>query len=173
MAVWFRENVRCPMCRYDIRNYNGSDIGGEIRRDINTLNINTDNNDDTNMTSLLDNSENVTREESIENDSDDQNDSDNQNNSNNQNNNSRQSPITNPFPTNAFSGLFTSSLHSGNDISNILNTFMNDLQNDPFFSAFPNQSRNGHFDSSGNYIFQTHIPINFNRVNSDISNNNN
>lgn len=173
LEVWFRENVRCPMCRYDIRNYNGSDIGGEIRRDINTLNINTDNNDDTNMTSLLDNSENVTREESIENDSDDQNDSDNQNNSNNQNNNSRQSPITNPFPTNAFSGLFTSSLHSGNDISNILNTFMNDLQNDPFFSAFPNQSRNGHFDSSGNYIFQTHIPINFNRVNSDISNNNN
>jgi len=173
---WFRENVRCPMCRYDIRNYTGSNIGGEIRRDINVFNLNTDNqhanrnnnnddsNDNDNMTSLLDDSEendanenNVnTNEETIE-------------NNNNSNNNVRQSPISQPFPRNAFAGLFTSSLNNGNDVSNILNTFMTDLQNDPFFSAFPQQSRNGRFDASGNYIFETYIPINFNRVNSNNS----
>jgi len=157
---WFRENVRCPMCRYDIRTYTGSNIGGNIRRDINALNINTENqgvdnnNDDTNMTSLLDNTENVGEEETIE------------------NNNVTQSPINNSFPRNAFAGLFTSSIVGGNDVSNILNTFMSDLQSDPFFFNNPN-SRSGRFDSSGNYIFETYIPINFSRVNSNISNDSN
>ena len=166
---WFRENVRCPMCRYDIRNYTGSNIGGEGRRDINASNINTENqeiNDDNNMTSILDdieenseteNSENLDQEETIE------------NNNIDGDTNVGQSPLTTSFPTNAFAGLFTSSLDNGNDVSNILNTFMSDLQNDTLFSNFSDQSRNGRFDASGNYIFETYIPINFNSN----SNNNN
>ena len=164
---WFRENVRCPMCRYDIRNYTGSNIGGEGRRDINTSNINTENqeiSDDNNMTSILDdieenreteNNENLDQEETIEN-----------NNSNDETNNT-------PFPRNSFAGLFTNSISNGNDISNILNTFIGDLQNDPLFTNFSQQGRNGRFDASGNYIFETYIPINFNSNSSNNTNNNN
>lgn len=170
---WFRENVRCPMCRYDIRNYTGSNIGGNGRRDINASNINTENqeiNDDNNMTSLLDdievsnepeNSENIVQEETIE------------NNNIDGDTNVRQSPINTPFPRNAFAGLFTSSIDSGNDVSNILNTFMSDLQNDSLFTNFSDQTRNGRFDASGNYIFETYIPINFNGHLSNNTNNNN
>ena len=178
LNTWFNENVRCPMCRYDIRTYTGNNIGGYGRRDINASNINTEplnEQAENNMTNALgqweqsetmtnlpetiaENIENASEEEAIE------------NNSDNRNNVSRQSPLTTSFPANAFAGLFTSSLDNGNDVSNILNTFMTDLQNDPFFSNFTEQSRNGRFDVSGNYIFETYIPIPFNRPN---SNNNN
>lgn len=159
---WFRENVRCPMCRYDIRNYTGSNIGGNSRRDINASNINTENqeisDDDNNMTSILDDIEENRETENNNNSEDILNDA-----------NMAQSPINTPFPRNAFAGLFTSSIDSGNDVSNILNTFMSDLQNDSLFSNFTDQSRNGRFDASGNYIFETYIPINFN---SNTNNNN-
>jgi hypothetical protein len=157
---WFRENVRCPMCRYDIRNYTGSNIGGNGRRDINASNINTENqeiNDDNTMTSILDDIE-ENRETENNNSQDILNDA-----------NVGQSLINTPFPRNAFADLFSTSLNNGNDVSNILNTFMSDLQNDTLFSNFPDQSRNGRFDASGNYIFETYIPINFN---SNTNNNN-
>jgi hypothetical protein len=163
---WFRENVRCPMCRYDIRNYTGSNIGGEGRRDINASNINTENqeisDDDNNMTSILDDIEENRETENNNNSEDILNDT-----------NMGQSPINTPFPRNAFAGLFSTSLNSGNDVSNILNTFMSDLQNDALFTNFSDQSRNGRFDASGNYIFETYIPINFNSNSSNNTNNNN
>lgn len=170
LNTWFNENVRCPMCRYDIRTYTGNNIGGYGRRDINASNINTEplnEQTENNMTNALGqweqsettenlpetiaaNIENTSEEEVIE------------NNNDNQNNVSRQSPINTPFPRNAFAGLFATSLDSGNDVSNILNTFISDLQNDTLFTNFSDQTRNGRFDASGNYIFETYIPINFN-----------
>ena len=164
---WFRENVRCPMCRYDIRNYTGSNIGGNGRRDINASNINDTPEvvDEENEDSLVNGEE--------ENSDSNTNTNTNINSNSNDETNSDTETNNATFPRNSFAGLFTNSISNGNDISNILNTFIGDLQNDPLFTNFSQQGRNGRFDASGNYIFETYIPINFNGHLSNNTNNNN
>jgi hypothetical protein len=59
---WFQSNCRCPVCRYDIRNYRIRDSSNNIVQDIssNTLDSNTDLDNNTNLDNStdLDNSTN-------------------------------------------------------------------------------------------------------------------
>jgi hypothetical protein len=62
LNTWFRSNCRCPVCRYDIRNYRIRDTSNNIVQDIssNTLDSNTglDNNINLDNSTDLDNSTN-------------------------------------------------------------------------------------------------------------------
>ncbi len=57
---WFRTNCRCPVCRYDIRNYNPSNNLNEIYNANTNTNINTNtNNSNTNNSNTQNNNENI------------------------------------------------------------------------------------------------------------------
>jgi hypothetical protein len=144
--AWFRSNVRCPVCRYDIRNYV--------------------NNIETNATTTTNTTERNTSNGVVEDDDDD----DEENENNNENNDEQDEDTDNIRQnTNNHSQEVRNSLYqsegnnfidiSRNDIIQSLNGIANDTIQQ-LFNTTNNTNNRYLFDaSSGTFIFETYIPI--------------
>jgi hypothetical protein len=123
LTTWFRTNCRCPICRYDIRDYNSPASSNFFTN--NETNVagtpNMDNSNEESNTSNTNNTSNPSNPSNTNNTS-------NTSNTSNPNNTSNPSNTSNPF----------------------INNFLNNLVNDVNFQDIENLG-NIFLDGSGNY----------------------
>jgi hypothetical protein len=126
LTTWFRTNCRCPICRYDIRDYNSPA----------SSNFFTNNETNVAGTPNMDNS----NEESNTNNTNNTSNPSNTNNTNNTSNTSNTNNTNNTSNTN----------NTNNTSNQYINSFLNNLVNDVNFQDIENLG-NIFLDGSGNY----------------------
>jgi len=143
---WFRSNCRCPVCRYDIRNYNQSNNINNLFNEINENNTNTNNTSSNEITSSIENfNSDTTSPDNLSN-----------NNSNsNSNNNSSNNNVERNTPNNSNSNLIRQMMQNVvNEIdSNLLNQNEQNRLGNLFYTTYTDLSGNDMFSQIwNNYI---------------------
>lgn len=146
---WFRSNCRCPVCRYDIRNYNSSDNVNNVFNQVNESNENTNNInvDNTNVNNINNTNTNVSNNNNVTNQLNDGNfNEDNQNNIINSNSSNR------------------SVERNINQTSNLNSNIMRQMISNILSELDSNLLNNNEQERLGNLFFDTYIDLSGNNT---------